>query len=252
MTMAAETTGGATPAQLAEIQSTMRAMRRLRADPVPAELLEQLVQAATWAPTASNVQGFQFVIVTDRAQMARVAELWAVCVDVYLAWMVQAAPREADQGTMDRAMAAVREQRDRFAETPALIVACYDSSAYYGRVQRNVVGGVRGLRRLGLRRSVTFVRGMLAYRGRSEAASIYPGVQNLLLMARTLGLGATLTTWHLTIEADFKRVLGVPRHVHTYALIPVGWPVGTFGPVRRRPLAEVVHRDRWRLRSGRR
>ena len=80
---------------------------------------------------------------------------------------------------------------------------------------------------------------------RSEAASIYPAVQNLLLAARSLGLAATLTTWHLMAEGEVKRVLGIPRGVHTYALIPVGWPVGRFGPVSRKPVEEMIHRDRW-------
>jgi len=78
-----------------------------------------------------------------------------------------------------------------------------------------------------------------------EAASSYPGVQNLLLAARTLGLGATLTIWHLFLEDDFKRVLGIPRHVTPYALIPVGYPLGHFGPVNRIPAPEVTHWDRW-------
>jgi nitroreductase len=79
----------------------------------------------------------------------------------------------------------------------------------------------------------------------AEAASVYPGVQNLLLAARALGLGATLTTLHLALEDEFKRVLGIPRHVKTFAIVPVGWPIGRFGPVRRRDPAEVIHWERW-------
>ena len=69
-------------------------------------------------------------------------------------------------------------------------------------------------------------------------------MQNLLLAARALGLGATLTVWHLFLEDDFKRVLGLPRHVTPFALIPVGYPLGRFGPVRRIPPTEVIHWDR--------
>jgi nitroreductase len=237
--------------QLRAIQSTMRAMRRLRPDPVPAELLERLVEAATWAPNASNVQGYAYLIVTDRAQLARLAELWAVCVDVYHAWFASAAPRYRDRAPFERVRAAHFYQRDHFAETPALIVACYDAGPWFRRIQRDRLGALRGFRRLGPRRTLQFLLGARAFMARSEAASIYPGVQNLLLTARSLGLGATLTTWHLTIEDDFKKVLGIPRHVNTFAVIPVGWPLGSFGPVRRRPVAEVVHRDRWGSRSVR-
>jgi nitroreductase len=79
----------------------------------------------------------------------------------------------------------------------------------------------------------------------AQAASVYPGVQNMLLAARALGLGATLTTWHLFVEPEFKKVLQIPRSVQTYAVIPVGWPRGNFGPVVRRSAADRVHRDRW-------
>ena len=79
----------------------------------------------------------------------------------------------------------------------------------------------------------------------TEAASIYPAVQNLLLAARALGLGANITTWHMFLEHEWKRVLGIPRDVHTYAVIPIGWPKGRFGPVTRRPAAEAIHWNRW-------
>jgi len=67
----------------------------------------------------------------------------------------------------------------------------------------------------------------------------------VLLAARALGLAATLTTWHLMAEGEVKQVLGIPKSVHTYALIPVGWPAGRFGPVRRKPVDGMIHRDRW-------
>lgn len=79
----------------------------------------------------------------------------------------------------------------------------------------------------------------------ADAGSSYPGVQNLLLAARAFGLAANVTVWHLFAENEFKRVLGVPKQVTIYALVPVGWPAGRFGPVRRRPAADVVHWDRW-------
>ena len=238
-----------TAADAAELMATMRAMRRLRPDPVPMELLQKLVEAATWAPSASNVQGFAFVIVTDRDRMRRLAELWAACVDVYHTWMASARPGGMRTEAAQRIRAAHLYQRDHFAETPALIVACYDARSWVRRIEWNGPGALRGFRRLGFRRSIRFLRGAPAYIGRTEAASIYPGVENLLLTARALGLGATLTTWHLTIESEFKAVLGIPRHVHTFALIPVGWPIGQFGPVRRRPLTELVHYDTWGARS---
>jgi nitroreductase len=232
-------------APILEVMATMRAMRRLKPDPVSDELLEQLVEAATWAPSGGNVQAFSFVVVTDRDQMARLAELWRVVCDFYLASFATVTPDHMSQERYDRLKDALRFQRDHFHETPAVIVACYELSAWAARLRRQWRQFADSIRKLGPRRAATFAAGLPAFGARSEAASVYPGVQNLLLTARTLGLAATLTTWHLALEPEFKAVLGIPRSVKTFAVVPVGWPRGNFGPVVRRPAAEVIHRERW-------
>ena len=79
---------------------------------------------------------------------------------------------------------------------------------------------------------------------RTAGSSIYPAVQNMLLAARALGLGATLTTLYLTFEKEVEAVLGLPADVHSYALLPIGYPMGRFGPVRRVPVADIVYEDR--------
>jgi nitroreductase len=80
---------------------------------------------------------------------------------------------------------------------------------------------------------------------RTAGSSIYPAVQNMLLAARALGLGATLTTLYLNFEKEVEAVFGLPADMHTYAILPIGYPMGRFGPVRRIPLADVVYEDRW-------
>src|SRR5204862_5934840 len=80
---------------------------------------------------------------------------------------------------------------------------------------------------------------------RTAGSSIYPAVQNMLLAARALGLGATLTTLYLNFEKEVEAALGLPSDMHSYALIPLGYQMGGFGPVRRVPLADVVYGDRW-------
>ena len=80
---------------------------------------------------------------------------------------------------------------------------------------------------------------------RISGSSIYPAVQNMLLAARSLGLGATLTTLHLQFEKEAEAAMGLPPNVHSYALLPIGYPMGRFGAVPRVPLADVVHEDRW-------
>jgi nitroreductase len=218
-----------------EVMSTMRAMRRLKPDPVPGELLEKLVEAATWAPSGSNLQSYEFVVVTDREVMGRLAKLWARSVEAYIDSVGRVTPAAQDEGVRR----AVLYQRDHFHETPALIVACYSA----GRLEPGTV----------LRLIKSFPPGdaaRLAARGArvsalTDASSVYPGVQNLLLAARALGLAAVLTAWHLMLEHEWKKELAIPRGVNTYAVIPVGWPKGRFGPVSRRPAREAIHRDRW-------
>ncbi len=226
------------------IMSSMQAMRRLRPDPVPDELLRQCIEAALWAGTASHLQRQQFVVVTDRDQMRKLAEVWRAVEQLYLATFAKA-PDGTTAEQFRRTLDAVEYQAQHFADTPAVIVACYDYGPVPNQVRRRMLRSPGAFRRLGARRSLAFMRHQLTFSNRSEAASIYPGVQNLLLTARSLGLAANMTTWHLMAEGEIKQILGIPRGIHTYALIPIGWPMGSFGTVRRRPVDEVIHPDRW-------
>jgi nitroreductase len=237
----------ATPkGSLLETMATMRAMRRLRPDPVPDRLVRKLIEAAMWAPSAGHQQGQIFVVVTDRERIARLAEVWRTVADMYEGWLARADPRYGVDPLANRTFEAIRYQRNHFRETPVVIIACYDQRAYLRRVRRRVRDLVAALRRAGPGRAARMLLGSLtATQQRTEAASIYPAVQNLLLAARASGLAATMTTWHLLCEADVKAILGIPKDVRTYALIPLGWPLGQFGPVARRPIDEVIRRDHW-------
>jgi nitroreductase len=85
----------------------------------------------------------------------------------------------------------------------------------------------------------------LAYAERIRGASIYPAVQNIILACRAFGLATLITTNHIRYEADVKKVLAIPADVDTYALMPIGYPEGKFGPLARRPVVEVAYADRW-------
>ncbi|MER6820179.1 nitroreductase family protein [Streptomyces cellulosae] len=221
--------------------STMRAMRRLRPDPVPDELLDQLVQAAVWGPSGGNMQRYEYVVVTDRAVMAELAPLWKRCVDAYLATTGKYAPEGMDEAAYGRMVAAIEYQRDHFADTPALIIPCYQFPP--PRIEEE------GLRiyaeALGTEATERMGRIQERFSALAEGSCVYPGVQNLLLAARGLGLAANITIWHLFLETEWKAALGIPEDMNTFAAIPVGWPLGKFGPVRRRSVTEVVHRNRW-------
>lgn len=232
-------------APILEVMRTMRAMRRLAPEPVPDELLERLVEAATWAPSGSNAQAFDFVVVTDRAVMARLATLWRRGMDGYMALVGDRRPATMDQPAFDRLRAALAWQAEHFAETPAVIVPCYRYPADPRSVLADPLGALRGLAKLGPEGSARLLPRLARIGMLAEASSVYPGVQNLLLTARALGLGANITIWHLFLEHEWKAVLGIPREVNTYAVIPVGWPLGRFGPVARRDARSAIHRDRW-------
>ena len=224
----------------------MRAMRRLRPDPVPDELVRELIEAAMRAPSAGHQQGQVFVVVTDRDRIARLAAVWRTVVDMYEGWLGKADRRYGVDPMVVRTWDAVHYQRDHFHETPVVIVACYDQRAYMRSVKGRIGDLVAALRKAGPGRARRMLLGGLsAIEERSEAASIYPAIQNLLLAARAQGLAATMTTWHLFAEADVKEILEIPHSVRTYAVIPIGWPLGHFGPVSRRPSEEVIRRDHW-------
>jgi len=111
-------------APLLEVMATMRAMRRLSAEPVPREVVERVVRAATWAPSGSDGQHYAFVAVTERATMARLAELWREVVDTYLTLAGTLVPG-MDDARHVRMADAVRYQAEHFHETPVVIAACY-------------------------------------------------------------------------------------------------------------------------------
>lgn len=234
-----------TDSPILQVMASMRAMRRLRPDPVPDDLLRQVIGAASWAPSANDLQRFSFVVVTDREQIARLAVIWQAVVGFYRDTFLSVPRSDVDPASYRRTLDAIAYQAAHFAETPAVIIACYDFGAYPNAVRDRMLRARGAFRRFGARRSLAMLRNMGTLTGRSEAASIYPAVQNLLLAARSLGLAANLTTWHLMADGEVKQVLGIPRNVHTYAMIPIGWPMGTFGPVRRHPVEPMIHRDRW-------
>ena len=199
---------------LVEAMSTQRAIRRLRPDPVDDEVILKLLRLAVKAPTGSNQQNWEFIVVKDRAVKERLGSLNRGAWNLYGGLgrrMYKTNP------AMMRIMDAVQWQADHFADIPVIVVACLRgfrpswppvaSSSYYG--------------------------------------SIYPSVQNLLLAARAAGLGAALITLPLWSSFLARRTLGLPWSVAPCAVVPIGWPRGKYGPTTRRPVGDVVHVDRY-------
>ncbi|HUZ73714.1 MAG TPA: nitroreductase family protein [Stellaceae bacterium] len=197
------------------IIETMRAMRRLKPDPVPDALIRRILQAAVCAPNGGNAQCWRFLVVKDRAIKAAVQVYYKRAFDEVMGphYLTNAPPPGMDRERYLRQRDAAAYLTDHFHEAPVWIVPCL--------VERAIGTG------------------------RVSGASIYPAVQNMLLAARALGLDATLTTRHLMYEKETEAALGLPPDVHSYAIIPLGYPLGRFGPVRRGALADVVFQDRW-------
>lgn len=193
-----------------DVMATCRAMRHLRPDPVPDELIEQLLWAATRAPSPGNSQGWDFVVVDDAAKKRPIAEAVRAAMTGRIGAMRSDDP--AEQRIFDGAMALV----DGLDAAPVWII---------------VAGPV--------------VYPPAAPREQFVWSALYPAAQNILLAARALGLGAVMTTFHHSADATIREVLGIPAEIRIGALIPIGWPEREFGPVRRRPVAEVTHRNGW-------
>jgi nitroreductase len=199
---------------LEEAITTQRAVRRLKTDPVPDELLLRLIELALKAPTGSNAQNWEWVVVRDPAVKAKLARQNRRAFRIY-----GAIGRRATAGDpkMSKVLDAVQWQADHFEDIPVLVVAC-----------------LRGAR---------FPLSNLM--ATSYYGSIYPSVQNLLLGARAVGLGAALITLPLWSTFAARRILGLPWSVTPCAVIPLGWPTGRYGPTTRRPVGEVVSLDRF-------
>lgn len=202
-------------AELFETMQTMRAMRRLRPDPVPDDLVRKILQAGICAPNGGNTQRWRFLVVKDPAIKKAVQVYYKRAFEEVIGprYLTSAPPPGVTREAYTRQHAAVQYLTDHFHEAPVWIVACLEEGA--------------------------------AAPTRWSGASIYPAVQNMLLAARALGLGATLTTRHLLFEKETEAALGLPPGVHSYAILPIGYPMGTFGPVGRAPLGDVVYEDRW-------
>lgn len=200
---------------LFEIIHTTRAMRRLKPDPVPEELIRKILGAAIAAPSGGNRQPWRFLVIKDRTIKQQVQQYYKRALDEVVGprYRTSEPPPGVNRTQYDRQLAAVTYLTEHFHEAPVWIVACLDEG------QRQPTRG--------------------------SGASIYPAVQNILLAARALGLGATLTTRHLQYETEVEAILGLPPGVHSYAIVPIGYPLGRFGPVGRGPLADIVYEDRW-------
>lgn len=232
---------------LFDVMYTCRAMRRFKPDPVPESVLLQLVDAALQGPSGSNAQNWTFVIVRDRAQKERIAAAWKPTWDFYLETFAKAPAREGeDVAARERMIAVGTQMVERLAEVPAIIGVGVKRDEALAQVLSSPATLASAVRHLGVGGAFRLVTNGTRTSAIADGSTAYPAVQNLLLAARTLGLGAVLTTPNFFVPGVFERILGIPKTVTLAAIIPVGYPLGKFGPVKRPPAEAVVSWDRYR------
>jgi nitroreductase len=203
---------------------TLRAVRRLRPDPIPDDVLRRVLEAATWAPTGGNRQPWRIIVVKESGRKERLgalyAERWAAFAKMYRS-RLDDLPEAAREKT-ERMLGAGDHLGTRFGEAPAILVFCFNpkemaiTDAKLDRV--SVVGG----------------------------ASVYTAVENLLLACRAEGLGCVLTTLLCECEPQVREILNIPQSWGTAAAVPIGYPIHRgHGPISRRSIAELTFVDSW-------
>jgi nitroreductase len=202
---------------LAEAMLTQRAVRRVKPDEIDDAVVLRCLALALEAPTGSNGQNWEFVIVKDAAIKAALAAQYR------RAWRIYGGlgRRAKVDAAGARILRSVQWQVDHFEEIPVLVVCCLRGGA-----------------------SVPFVPEP-PIAASSRYGSIYPSVQNLLLAARAIGLGGTLITLPLWSNTVARRLLRLPLTVEPCCIVTLGWPIGRYGRKDRKPVDSVVHLDHY-------
>ena len=207
-----------------EAMRTLRAVRRLKPDPIPREVLHRVLEAATWAPTGGNRQPWRIIAVKDAEKKKRLgalyAERWAGFSKMYRK-LLDTMPEPARQKTA-KMLGAGDYLGTHFGEAPIICIFCFnpkDMAITDAKLDRvSVVGG----------------------------GSVYTAVENLLLACRAEGLGCVLTTLLCECEPEVRELLSIPQPWGTAAAIPIGYPIlRGHGPISRRPVEELAYSDSW-------
>ena len=197
--------------------ATTRSIRRYLPEPIPEDVLRDIMFAATRAPSGSNRQPFRFMVFTDSEKSQQVKAL--IAQGAQTLWNFKRANDGYDAGSgseenspKTRMANTMENYVENFAEVPVLVLAI-----------------------------------LLRYRERNpmEGASVYPACQNLLLAARAKGFGGVLTGFHSFVEKEVRELLELPENAYIAATISLGKPAGNHGPVRRVPMNELIYADTW-------
>jgi nitroreductase len=196
-----------------EVLSTARSIRRFTDEPVDNETLDRCLQAAIWAPNGANAQLWRFIVLDAPEQRAAVAEAARMALHTIESAYGMSRPSDDDPGRAARNNRATYELHDHAGEYKSVLFTAYKNE---------------------------FASEYL------QGASIYPAMQNFYLAARAQGLGACFTSWaSYGGEQILREAVGIPHEWFLAGHVVVGWPRGHHGPIRRRPIADVVFHNRW-------
>ena len=192
---------------LGEAMFTQRAIRRFKPDPIPDDVLEDIMQATIRAPNGGNNQQWRFILVKDAELRGKLAALYRE------AWWA----KRADAGIMGpedippgkSSMRSAMRMADEIGIAPVMALVCATSQ------------------------------------GAQAAGSVIPSAQNMLLAARAFGVGGTIATLHPVVDQRVHELFGIPDEAQVVYCMPLGYPRGEFGPVQRKPLPEVCAVDGW-------
>ena len=217
--------------ELFEIMHSTRSMRRLKKDPISDQTIYKILDSGIRAPSGGNTQHWRFLVVQDPEVKRQVQEIyqkgWEEARAIYDG---KPGPKHMEQKQFSKLLDSATYLAENLAEAPVLLFACLKD--------RPMPQGTGG-------------RSLAERLSRLSGSSIFPAVQNILLACRAMGLGATLTTVCSLHEEELRPVLNLPENISTYALIPIGYPMGKFGPVRRIPVEEITCLNQWGNRLAR-
>ncbi len=196
-------------ARLFECIRTARAIRRLKPDPVPPELIRKVCEAGTFSPSGGNRQPWFFIAVTEPLRRAWVAERYRRAFHAYIRPAIEAAVDPSYPEAKRRNMKAAIHLADHLHEAPVHLF-------------------VAGWKR----------------RGQPQVQALFPCIQNVLLACRAVGLGASLTTTQSGFQAELDPWLGLSEDTPSCALLPIGWPQGKHGVPPRRSIDECLFFER--------
>ena len=212
------------PVELYDALMTTRAMRRFTDEPVSDDDITACLRAAVQAPSGGNIQPYQFVVVTDADRRAAIASIYLRAWERYAPAVAAITPPPKDEAAghrQARNVAASDELARSLAAVPVHVLVLMPKIDM-------VVHDDEGPMDVG-----------------PTYASVYPAVQNLVLAARSRGLGTVLTTVYRVYEDEVRSVCSIPDRFEVVALLPIGHPTGTWGVAPRRPAESLTSWNEW-------